>query len=299
MIRWHASRRLARSLCGLLLLCAAALPAAAQITLRDDGGHTLQLAAPPARIVSLVPSLTESVCALGECSRLVGTDRSSNWPRSVLALPKLGGLGDAQLERIVALAPDLLLATPSERIVSRLRALGIPVLVLNSNSHADVKRNLQLLGRVFGEPQQARSLWSQIQQQLDEAAARVPPAMRERSVYFEVDAGPYAAAPASFIGETLQGLGLRNITPESLGPFPKLSPEFIVRAQPQIIIADERSLREMAARPGWSSLLALQQQQVCRFDTAQFERLVRPGPRLGEAALSIAACLVRLDEGAR
>lgn len=282
-----------------LLLGAAAPPAAAQITVVDDGGHTVHLAAPPERIVSLVPSLTESVCALDECRRLVGTDRYSNWPPSVLALPKLGGLGDAQLERIVALAPELVLAAPSERIVARLRELGLAVLVLNSNSHADVQHDLQVLGQVLAEPQRARALWLQIEQQLDDAAARVPPSMRARSVYFEVDSGPYAAAPGSFIGETLQDLGLRNIVPASLGPFPKLSPEFIVRMQPQIIIANARTLREMPQRPGWSSLRALQDRQVCHFDSAQFERLVRPGPRLGEAASSIADCLVRLSGASR
>ena len=75
----------------------------------------LAVAAPPQRIVSLVPGLTESVCALGACARLVGTDRYSNWPASVAALPKLGGLDDAQVERIAALKPDLVLIAPSAR----------------------------------------------------------------------------------------------------------------------------------------------------------------------------------------
>jgi len=103
-----------------LLWCALQGQAHAQGFVRDDRGAALLFPAPPARIVSLVPSLTESVCALGACARLVGTDRYSNWPAEVLKLPKLGGLDDAQVERIAALAPDVVLAAPSARIVAPL-----------------------------------------------------------------------------------------------------------------------------------------------------------------------------------
>jgi len=267
--------------------------------LRDDRGHALRLAAPPARIVSLVPSLTESICALGECARLVGTDRFSNWPAMVQALPKLGGLEDAQVERIVALKPDLVLAAPSARAVERLEDVGLKVLVLHSRSHQDVRRSLLLLGELFDHPQRAQAAWRQIEQQMSEAAVRVPAALRGRSVYFEVESAPYAAGPTSFIGETLAQLGLRNIVPASLGPFPKLSPEFVVRAQPDIVIAESRNHRDMALRPGWASLRALQQQQVCSFPSARYELLVRPGPRMGQAALQLADCLAAMGKGAK
>ena len=256
-------------------------------------------AAPPQRIVSLVPGLTESLCALGACARLVGTDRYSNWPPEVQALPKLGGLHDAQVERIAALKPDLVLAAPSARAVERLEALGLRVLVLHTRSHQDVRNNLQRLGDLLGEPQRAQQAWSAIDAQMAAAAARVPPAQRGRSVYFEVEASPYAAGPMSFIGQTLQRLGLHNIVPTELGPFPKLSPEFVVRARPQIVIAEARYVRDMAARPGWTALPALQQQQVCAFAAERYDVLVRPGPRMGEAALQLADCLAGLDKEPR
>jgi iron complex transport system substrate-binding protein len=266
---------------------------------RDDRGQELRLAAPPVRIVSLVPSLTESICALDECARLVGTDRFSNWPAQVQALPKLGGLDDAQVERIAALKPDLVLAAPSARAVERLEAVGLKVVVLHSRSHQDVQRSLQLLAELFGNPPRAQAAWRQIEQQMAEAAARVPVALRGRSVYFEVESSPYAAGPASFIGETLAKLGLRNIVPASLGPFPKLSPEFVVRAQPDIVIAEARNHRDMAQRPGWASMRALQQQQVCSFPSERYELLVRPGPRMGQAALQLADCLATMGKDAR
>jgi len=257
------------------------------------------LAAPPQRIVSLVPGLTESLCALGACARLVGTDRYSNWPAEVQSLPKLGGLDDAQVERIAALRPDLVLAAPSARAVQRLQALGLRVVVLHTRSHQDVRHNLLLLGAELGDPAQAQDLWRRIEQQMAEAAARVPAALRGRSVYFEVESSPYAAGPASFIGETLARLGLHNIVPAVLGPFPKLSPEFVVRAQPEVVIAEARNLRDMAQRPGWAALRALQRQQLCSFAGEHYEVLVRPGPRMGLAALQLADCLAAMGKDAR
>jgi iron complex transport system substrate-binding protein len=259
----------------------------------------LAAAAPPQRIVSLVPGLTESVCAVGGCARLVGTDRYSNWPAEVVALPKLGGLDDAQVERIAALQPDLVLAAPSARAVQRLEDLGLRVVVLHTRNHHDVKHNLLWLGELLGDAAKGLSAWQAIERQIAGAAERVPPALRGRSVYFEVESSPYAAGPTSFIGETLVQLGLRNIVPAALGPFPKLSPEFVVRAQPDIVIAEVRNLQDMQRRPGWAALRALQRQQTCAFPSASYEVLVRPGPRMGQAALQLADCLAAMGKEAR
>ena len=256
-------------------------------------------AEPAQRIVSLVPGLTESVCAMGACARLVGTDRSSNWPAEVVALPKLGGLHDAQVERIAALKPDLVLAAPSARAVPRLQALGLRVVVLHTRSHQDVRDNLQVLGELLGDDARAQAVWQDIDKRMAEAAARVPPAQRGRSVYFEIESSPFAAGPESFIGQTLQRLSLRNIVPVAMGPFPKVSPEFVVRAAPDIVMAEARNLQQMPGRPGWAKMRALQQRQVCAFAGADYEVLVRPGPRLGQAALQLADCLAGMATDAR
>ena len=274
-----------------LALCA---PAQAQISLRDDRGTAVSLAGAPARIVSLLPSLTESLCALDGCARLVGVDRYSNWPPSVRSLPQLGGMDDALIERIVSLKPDLVLAAPSTRAVERLESLGLKVLVFESKSHGDVQRTLVQLAAVLGRPLEASRVWDRIEDDLQRAAAQVPAALRGQRVYFEIGDGPYAAGASSFIGQTLQRLGLGNIVPADQGPFPKLNPEFVVRAQPDIIMAARRSIADMPRRPGWSSLQALQRKQVCGFDTEANELLVRPGPRMGTAALQLAHCLADL-----
>ena len=270
------------------------LAALAQITLHDGRGATLVLPAPPQRIVSLLPSLTESVCALGACARLVGTDRFSNSPASVLTLPKLGGIDDAQIERIVALRPDVVLLSASARVIDRLEALGLKVLVLEARDHADVKRSLTLLAQMLGTPVEAARVWAAIERDTRAAAERVPVALRGKRVYFEVDATPYAAGAGSFIGETLARLGLANAVPTELGPFPKLNPEYVVRIQPDIVMANDRNLADMPRRPGWSTLGALKNGHSCGFGVDRYELLIRPGPRMGEAALVLADCLVAI-----
>lgn len=274
-------------------LCATA--AAQPVQVRDDRGHLLRLAAPPSRIVSLLPSLTESVCALGGCDRVVGTDRYSNSPASVRALPKLGGLDDAQIERIVSLKPDVVLAAPSSRAIERLESLGLKVMVLETRTHAEVRRGLGQLAVLLGRPEAAERLWAGIERELAQAQARVPAGLRGKKVYFEVASTPYAAGEVSFIGETLARLGMGNAIPAALGPFPKLNPEFVVKAQPDVVMAAARAVAEMPGRPGWANLRALQQQRTCGFDTERYEVLIRPGPRLGEAAGLLAGCLAALE----
>lgn len=276
------------------LLVLAWVPAATGAGVRDNRGRTVEVAAPPQRIVSLVPSLTEAVCVLQACARLVGIDRFSNWPAAVEALPRLGGLEDAQVERIVALKPDLVLAAPSARVVGRLEALGIVVLTLEAKNLADTRRVLESVALALGTPGAGETLWRGIEARVDAAATRVPPALRGRRVYFEIAATPHAAGAASYVGELLARLHLANIVPASLGAFPQLNPEFVVRARPDLVMATAQGLAEMPRRPGWSALGALRNGQTCGYPLAQFDVLVRPGPRLGEAAELLADCLVGL-----
>lgn len=286
--------RIFQALLGLLALAVAPLAAAAGLELSDDRGVTHRFAAPPQRIVSMLPSLTESVCALGACGRLIGVDRYSNWPASVEKLPKLGGLEDALIEAIAALRPDVVLASTSARSLDRLDALGLKVLRLKSDSHADSRRTLGLLAELLGTPEQAPKVWAAIERDLAAAQARVPVGLRGARVYFEIGGGPYAAGTRSFIGETLARLGLANIVPASLGPFPKLNPEFVLRERPDIVMGVEREAAAMAQRPGWGQLAAIRLGRRCDLPTAQYEMMVRPGPRLGEAAGILVDCLQRL-----
>ena len=274
----------------LLVLAMATLAQAAPITVVDDRGHTVTLIQPPQRIVSLLPSLTETVCALGACERLVGVDRYSNWPARVVPLQGVGGGLDPNIEAIVALRPDVVLMATSSRAQARLESLGLKVVALEPKTHADVQRVLGKVGQVLGV-QDAQRVWRVIDAGVQAAAQSLPAAARGTRVYFEVNSGPYAAGPSSFIGETLARLGAGNIVPAALGPFPKLNPEFVVRADPDLIMVGARSAEGLAARPGWSQMRALRDGRLCRFDAAQSDVLIRPGPRMAEAARLMAGCL--------
>ncbi|ALT79553.1 ABC transporter substrate-binding protein [Paucibacter sp. KCTC 42545] len=260
------------------------------VTIKDDQGQTTQWSKPPQRIVTLLPSLTETVCELGACDRLVGVDRYSNYPAQVNKLPKLGGLDDTQVETIVALRPDLVLVAPSSRVSDRLRGLGLTVVTLETKSYADVQRVLAKLGQLL-QVADAQAIWRRIDASVGAAAQSIPPQARGTLVYYEVDRSPYAAGPSSFMGETLARLGGRNIITPEMGPFPKISPEYVVRANPQLIMIGRRNLDGLYQRPGWDRIGAIANKRVCVFDAEQSDVMARPGPRMGEAAQIMARCL--------
>ncbi len=258
-------------------------------------GMTLaQGVSPVSRIVTMSPSLTEAVCALGRCAQLVGTDRYSTWPGSVQVLPKLGGLEDAQIERIVTLRPNLVVLGPRSRAGERLQALGVPVLTFDARTHADLKRMLLKLGDALGETARATDLVARLDAEMDAAAIRMPTALRGRTVYVEVGPAPTAASEKSFIGETVARLGLVNVVGGELGLFPKINPELLLRRPPDLIIGPRATLANLADRPGWATLPAVRRQQLCLLDADRMDLLSRPGPRLGEAAQMLVDCLKAL-----
>jgi len=285
-------------LLALLLLMASLAQAQEAVQVTDDRGRAVHLAQPPQRIVSLLPSLAETVCALGECRRLVGVDRYTNWPETVNKLPKVGGALDPSIESIVALRPDVVLMSTSSRAADRLQALGIPVVALEHKTHADVQRVLTKVGQLLAVAD-AQRVWRAIDAGVAAAAQSLPPAARGQRVYFEVSPGPFGAGEGSFIGETLARLGVRNVLPAKLGPFPKLNPEFVVRADPDLIMVGARSAQGLLSRPGWSGMRALRAGHLCQFTAEESDVLIRPGPRMAEAARLMADCLQRHAPGAQ
>lgn len=273
-----------------LWLAFAGLAQANEIRLTDDRGVAVTLPRSPQRIVSLLPSLTETVCELGQCQRLVGVDRYSNYPASVRALPQVGGGIDPNIEAIVALRPELVLAATSSRGVPRLESFGIKVLALEPRTVAGAQRVMGLLGQVLEVPDADR-VWRAIDAGVSAAAQSLPPSARGLRVYYEVSTGGYAAGPGSFIGELMERLSARNIVGRELGPFPRINPEFVVRANPDLIMIGQRNVAGLAQRPGWQGMRALREGRVCVFTADESDVLVRPGPRMAEAARIMARCL--------
>ncbi len=291
--RW-AQRPALRRCWGQVLLvmsiCVGLSPARAIGTQpRTDPGQST-----PQRIVSLAPALTETVCALGACDKLVGVDRFSNYPAQVNALPKVGGLDDTSLEAVIHLRPDLVLVESSSRVGERLSALGLKVVTLQAQSRDDVRLMFSRVSALLGVAD-LQGLWLRIDASVNATARSLPAAAKGMRVYYEVDSAPYAAGEASFVGQTLKRLGARNIIPAALGPFPKINPEFVVRANPDLIMIGERSADGLYQRPGWDAMTALRDKRVCTFTPEQVDVLARPGPRMAEAAQIMAGCLTEMS----
>ena len=284
--------------CALLCLCAVAQSSAWAFDLVDDRQVTVTFAQSPQRIVSLLPSLTETVCELGQCQRLVGVDRYSNYPASVKKLPEVGGGLDPNIEAIVALRPDVVLMAVSSRLHERLQTLGIKVFALEPKTHADVRRVLSVVGRLLEIPpaQGADRLWRLIDAGMYAAAQSLPASAKNTRVYFEVNRAPYAAGASSFMGETLTRLQVKNIVGPELGPFPKINPEFVVRANPDVIMVGDRDYQGMSDRPGWAAMGAVKDKRVCIFKPDESDVLVRPGPRMAEGARIMAQCLTNVAQ---
>lgn len=270
------------------------LQRAQAVTVLDDRQQKVQIAQAPQRIVSLLPSLTETVCALNRCEKLVGLDRYSNWPETLKSVPRVGGGLDPNIERILALKPDLVLAAGSTRGADRLQALGLNVLRLEPRNHADAQRVWRTVARALHVPAaDSDRVWQGIQADVMATVQSLSPAARQQRVYFEVSPAPYGASESSFLGETLTRMGVTNILPGTMGPFPQVNPEWVVQAQPDVIMAGDSSRASMLQRPGWGRLQAMQGQRLCVFKPHESDMLVRAGPRMAEGARLMADCLNR------
>jgi iron complex transport system substrate-binding protein len=204
----------------------------------------------------------------------------------------VGGGLDPNIEAIVALKPDVVLMAKSSRAVERLEALGLKVVTLEPKTHGDVQRVMLKIGALLKVPD-AQRIWRDIDAGVSAAARSLPPSARGLRVYFEVNQGPYAASESSFIGETLSRFGVSNIVPAKLGPFPKLNPEFVVRANPALIMVSQSNANGLQTRPGWHSMRALREGRLCVFSTQETNVIVSPGPRMAEAARLMAQCIAR------
>ena len=290
------SRAVARGWLALIVLTFAF--AFAQGPVVDDLGREVVLEAVPQRIVAMVPTHTETVCALGACDRLVGVDTFSNVPARVSRLPDLGSAFDADLEALIALEPDLVLTDEYSGLAEALAPLGIPVYAGTPQTVAEVWRTTEALATLLGLESEAALLVGRTQGRVEALAASVAGLPTPR-VFVELDATPYSVGPGSYLGELLTLAGADNIVPAGLGDFPQVDPELVVAEDPEVVILLDapfgESAETVAARPGWGAIAALQGGAVIELDQAGVDLLTRAGPRLADAL----ELLIGLLEGER
>jgi iron complex transport system substrate-binding protein len=287
--------------------CAGPQAASGHASRCDDrpGPHGAARLKPPQRIVSLLPVPDrDGVAPCGQCEQLGG-------PGPVFQLAGFGqGLAARRAaawtpaSRAVrgAASPDVvLMAAGSARGGERLQALGTcPCAAPRATqTHADALRVLAaavaqaLLGGA-ADSRHACGAASTSGCGRRRSPGSAPLRAKGWRVYFRgARPAPYGASESSFMGETLKRMGVGNILPASMGPFPQVNPEWVVQARPDVIMAGDSSRASMAQRPGWGRLRAMQGDRLCIFKPEESDMLVRAGPRMAEGARLMAGCLNR------
>jgi iron complex transport system substrate-binding protein len=268
-------------------------------TLTDEMNRMVTIEAEPQRIISMLPSHTETICALGICDKLVGVDDFSDYPPEADGLPKLGGGltgydGGPDVEAIVALGPDLVLVSEYGELAQLLEGAGLTVYAGSPQTYEDTFIFFDILGQITNREIEAALLIETVQKEVEEIATLVSSA-EPISVYYEIDTTPYSVGPNSFIGVLLSKAGGQTIVTAEQGDFPQLDPEFIISSNPDVIILSDapsgESIETLQARPGWEGLQAIANNKVFAMTDEQNDVANRPGPRITEVVRLFAQML--------
>ncbi|HKJ13645.1 MAG: cobalamin-binding protein [Desulfobulbaceae bacterium] len=278
----------------LIFLLQAVLLIAGSVT--DQVGRTLVVPENPTRVIALAPSITEIIYDLGQEKRLVGVTQYSTYPSEAELLPRVGSYVRLDIEKIVALKPDLCLATKDgnpKHIVDKIVSLGIPVYVINPQNLQQIMDTITRLGSLLHAEQTAAALVSDMEKRIGQVQARVKNMPDRPRVFFQIDAEPlFSAGTDTFIHELIELAGGINTTAGEVS-YPRYSWEDIIVLQPEIVLissmagglAPEYLLNSWKK---WNLLSAVKNDQIFVVDAELFDR---PTPRLVNGLEVIAAII--------
>jgi iron complex transport system substrate-binding protein len=270
------------------------------ISVTDDLGRTITRNAVPQRIVSLAPSVTEILFAVGAGSQVVGVTQFCNYPPEADALPEIGGFSVKSLsvETIIGLEPDLVIAgTASQKAVAeQLEPLDIPVVVLAPDSFDGVYANILQIGTLTGRSAGAEQVVAATRMRVAAITERVAsiPAAERPTVYWEAFNDPLTTTgPRTFIGQMIELVGATNIFADASESYPQISAEAIFERDPQVILGPDNqdellTVEGVGKRPGWADIQAVRDGRVY---TLNRDIVSRPGPRLADALAALATVL--------
>jgi iron complex transport system substrate-binding protein len=298
-VRIAVARRFLAGFLPVLLLLASAVECPAMVgdrfplSIKDDRGVAVRLAAPPRRIVSLAPSLTEIVFLLGRGDSLVGVTRFCNFPPAASGLPKIGGVIDPDVERIVALSPDLVLCTTDGNPRAKVRALEemrIPCFAVAPQDLGAVFTAIERLGVLLGAADRGRAEAGGLRRRARLASPSFPGVERPSALFVVSTVPIIAAGEGTFMDELLRLAGGRNAASRFSGRYPRLSVEGLVAARPDVIFVAgmtgvERFSPEVTR---WKEVPAFRDGAVIILDG---DLVTRPGPRLVTALERVSAVL--------
>jgi len=266
------------------------------VVVTDHLGRRVDVPNRPQRIVSLAPSVTETLFALGAGNRIVGVTDYCDYPPEAKTKPKVGGMINPSLERLVAMKPDLTLLVKESgnrrETLEALDRLGIPAYVVEASRLEGISKTIRDLGRLIGEQAAGEALAGD----LDRRGSAVRAAVRgqtPRRVLFLVWLQPLVTVGhETFLDDLMESAGAASVSRGQPQPYPRMSVEEILRQDPEYILvpqsADFSPTREDLARvPGWRELSAIRNDHILYLN----EAIQRPGPRIAELLESLARSL--------
>ena len=251
------------------------------------GSDAVIIPARPTSIVSLSPTATEDLYAIGAGDQVEAVDKYSNYPAGT-PMTKLSEL-QINVESLVALNPDLvIIANPSDNLSSRMKALSIPVLMLPAATHIDdVYTEMTELGEATGHVEEATKVEASVRAELQQITSSIAPRPKPLTYFFELGPDYYSLTSQTFVGQLLSLIGLQSIADTASGVadsggYPQLSSEFIVKADPDFIfLADticcQQDATTVAKRPGWTQIAAVKAGHVVNLSD---DIASRWGPRI-------------------
>ena len=256
-------------------------------SLSDFQNRSVTVPSRPERLVSIGPSITAFLFALGAGPRVVGVDDFSDEPAEAATRDHVGGI-KVNFEKVVSLKPDLVFSVKfSDGTIEKLQAASLTVVVVDPQSVADVAKTATLLGKAVGADGDALS--RSIEQRVDTVKTKTAAITNRPRVYHEIDASDpakiFTVGPGSYINDLIDIAGGTNIAARTTSAYPQLSAEEVLRSDPEVIVlaASDYSAKpaQVAARQGWSVIAAVKNGRIV---TIEPNLINRPGPRVGEAA---------------
>ncbi len=262
-------------------------------TVTDETGRSLTIPDDPRRIVSFAPSITEIIFALGRQDRLKGVSRFSDFPPEATQLPSVGSYIRLDIEKIVALKPDLCFATKDgnpKDVVTRLTAIGIPVYVVDPRNLGAVMETTLRMGDVLNAAPRADAIVHEMLSRIDRVRALIATAPSRPRVFFQIEISPIVSVGAqTFVNELIEMAGGINLAKGS-APYPRFSREQVLALAPDVLIITSmaRGGRFDQVKKEWSqwpSIPAVRNHRVLMVDSNLFDR---PSPRLVTALETLA-----------
>ncbi len=277
-----------------------ATPGPFPLTLTDDLGREVTLSALPQRVVSLAPSNTEILFAVGAGDQVVGVTQYCNYPPEAQDREQIGGFSakTISVEKIIALEPDLVLAVGEihQPVIEALEQLDVPVYSLDPKSLDDVYTRIELVGRMTGHEEEAAQVVEDMKSSVaavTEQVATIPQEDR-LTVYWEVfDEPRMTAGPSTFTGQLIELAGGVNIFADVTEEYPQISDEVVIGRNPEVIMGadtmgEKLTIDKVAQRPGWDQIDSVQNGRIYLFDG---DMVSRSGPRLAQVLEVMAEAL--------